>query len=115
MSGQGEPMRVFDDPMLLAHNQSPRLYRHNDGIIVPPGTHLRMPYTLRPRRFLIRAQGHGILRAIKIRIQSNYGRPDSHLTETVYREQISTYKDLESALDRSGRQPRSGSGVELLV
>jgi hypothetical protein len=115
MSAYGEPMRVFDDPVLLAHNQSPRLYRHQGGVIVPPGEHLKMPYELRPRRFVIRAQGHGILRAIKIRVRSNYGRPDSTLTETVYREELSSYKDPDTAFDRSGRQPRSGAGVELPV
>jgi len=111
----GEPMRRASDPLLVAHNSTPYLYDTPRGIVVPAGDQRRLVYTRHPDRFLIRAQGSGLLRAIEITVRTNQMHPGATLEDKTYREDLSHYKDPDAAWVGARRRRRPNAGIVLPV
>lgn len=113
IAAAGEPLRLSSDPVLPAHNTNTYLTRTPTGVLVPKDDLVRLPYELRPDRFLVKITGRGILRAVEFTVRHNTHRPDGVYEETIYREELSNYKDPDASWPRQRRQRRSNAGLSL--
>jgi len=110
LAARGEPLRARDD--ILAHNDSV-VYVEQDGVRLLPAGPLRIVRCrTHPRRFVVRVEGSGILRAIELEVRSNAHRPDLREEVEVRRYALNDF-ELPYAPFTAARQ-RSGSSGDLV-
>ena len=105
----GEPLRYSDDP--LADLREPVLRRSGSSVIIEEGEYLELPYATYPRRFLIRVQGAGVLRAVDVHVTSSSEGPGGPPIQTTYRVPVSNPHRTDGDRSVSRRAARPAAGV----